>query len=98
MPIERILIRCMIGLSVVYFLVMVTFYPPAHSFIAGLFLMVFITADVILPRESKQEEKTWQRVASKIIIGLLVFVVLGCFVSVTLLWKMGHFGGLGALR
>lgn len=95
MTIERILIRTMIGLSVIYFLVMLTFYSPSHSFPAILFFLVFVTADLVLPRGPKREEKAWEKIISKIIIGLLIFVVLGCLVSVTLLWKMGHFGRLG---
>jgi len=95
MPIERILVRTMIGLSILFFTATITFYPPHYSFVSGMFLMVLITADILLPKEPKRAEKKWEQVASKLLIGLIAVAAAGCAVCVFLLWKLGPYGRLG---
>lgn len=98
MPIERILIRSMIGLGIIFLLLAVTFYPPHYSLIFGLLVMVLVTADLVLPQESAREQKRWKKIVSKALIGAIAIVVLICSVFAFLLWRMGPFGRLGAFK
>lgn len=91
MPIEKILTRTFAGLSLVFLILTLTYYPPSYAIFPAMFLMVFVISDILLPNKSERVERRWEKVASKIIIGLLIIGVLGCLASVLTLWKMGPF-------
>lgn len=79
-------------LGLIFVILTLTYYPPSYAIAPAVFLFVFITADVLIPAQQRTTEKKWERIASRGIVGLLIFVALACATCLALLWKLGPFG------
>ena len=94
MSIEKILARIMATLAGIFLLLAITFYPPEYAIPPIIALIIFITADIVLPSQPLKEEKKSDRIILKIIVILLSVVILVCSVSTARLWRLGNFGRL----
>ena len=95
MPIEKILVRIMVIIGIVFILLDITYYSgkilPYLLFLIGL----LIVADFLLnPEKYSQNPTKSEKVFEKILFGLIIITILCCAFALAYLWKLGPFGRL----
>ena len=91
MPIEKILVRLMIVLAVVFVILSFTFYTPMHAGLPLVFLAVFLVADRVLSMHSGSEAEKLPKPASKTVVIFLSLAVAGCVIGLFAIWRWGYF-------
>ena len=94
MPIEKLLVRSLIVLALIFLILTLTFYPPGHAILPLMFLFLFIGAEFALPKDSGKEKKGLPKVAEKALIVVLSLAVTATVASLFVLWKAGHLWSL----
>ena len=90
MPIEKILIRSLIVLALIFLVLTLTFYPHSYAPLPLGFLILFIVAEFALRGGLKKEKKSLPEAPTKILIALMSFGVVVTIAAVLILWKTGH--------
>ena len=90
MPIEKIIVRSLIALALIFLILTLTFYPPGHAIPPLMFLFIFIGAEFALPNDSGKEKKGLPKIAKKVIVVILSLAVMASIASLFVLWKAGH--------
>lgn len=93
MPIEKTVVFSLAGLTFIFLILALAYYPSYVVFLA-LNLLSFVMAGFLLPSEPKATAKREDRVISNVIIGLLILGSLALSVVVFYLWRLGPFGRL----
>jgi hypothetical protein len=91
MPIEKILVRLMIVLAVVFVVLSFTFYTPMHAGLPLVFLAVFLAADRVLSMHASNEPEKLPKPASKTVVIFLSLAVAGCVIGLFAIWRWGYF-------
>ena len=91
MPIEKILVRLMIVLAVVFVILSFTFYTPMHAGLPLVFLAVFLAADRVLSMQAKGESEKSPKPVSKTIVIFLSLAAAGCVIGLFAIWRWGYF-------
>lgn len=90
---DRFIIRLMLGLAVAFFVLTLLYFDRSFAVLPFLFILVFLAADRIFASSSLNQSRG-QRVVSAVILVLLVFVIVSCFIAVAAVWKLGPFSRL----
>ena len=91
MPLEKIITRTLIALAVLAIIITLTYYPPAYVVPPLMFLFICVAAEFALTTAPKKEMKGAPKVIERIILALLCIAVLGCFIALCFLGKLGRF-------
>ena len=67
MPIERVIVRMLIMITVVAVIATLTFYPPSFVMLPLVFLFICISAEFALPKDSKNDPKGLPKTVSKML-------------------------------
>ncbi len=93
-PLEKLLVRILLVLAVIFFFVSMTYYSWMHAILPFLFIILLIGADALFSKESESKNQQQKTIFEKVIFGLLIVIILVCLAAVARLWKVGHFGRL----
>ena len=91
MPIEKLLVRLLIVLAVVFVILSITFYTPMHAALPLVFLAVFLAADRVLSMHAKDEAEKSPKPISKTVAIFLSLAVAGCVIGLLAIWRWGYF-------
>lgn len=95
MPIEKVIIRIMEILGVIFILLDITYYSGKSTGFLLLLMGVLIVADFLLdPKAYKPNPSKTSKTLEKILLGLLTITIIVFAVSLAYLWKLGPFGRL----
>lgn len=90
MPIEKILIRSLIGLALIFLILTLTYYPHSYAPLPLGFLIFFIGAEFALRGDSEKEKKSLPGTPAKILIVLMSFGAVVTIAAMFILWKAGY--------
>ena len=90
MPIEKILVRSLIVLALIFLILALTFYPPSYAILPLIFLCCFIGAEFVLPNDSQKGKQGSSKIAVKVVVIFLSLTVLSAIAGLLTLWKAGH--------
>ena len=90
MPIEKLLVRSLIVLALIFLILTLTYYPPGHAIPPLMFLLIFIGAEFALPNDSGKGKKRLSKIAEKVIVVVLSFAAMASIASLFVFWKVGH--------
>lgn len=91
MPIEKVFVRILLGIGMIFLILTVCFYPLSYSFSLVAFMLILFIADRLIPLREEDTMKKWEISARHIVIILLVLSTLMVIFGIFMLWKLGCF-------